>query len=216
MTPAFAAIVNLIVSLAGAACYLLVGWLWSASTWRRSFDLGWLVVAFILGRYASRRSEVDKLTARDYLAVCLPALPGFALEWLADRGLHEFALQNAFGALARFGVFSCCLLVFVIALTASLRFGVGLDALSTKDEATWRSTIRIGALVVGVTVVAGTAFTLFMAAHGSAVHLRILKSWLYLASLGVYFLLTLKIMLPLILTRVRRVLDERNRPDMHV
>lgn len=199
MTPASqSAVVNLIISLAGAIFYFLIGWLWSASTWRHSFDLGWLIVALILARYASKRIESGRLKARDYLSVCLPALPGFLLEFLADSGLHDFRLHDGLGALIRFAVFSCSLLVFVTVLTALLRFGVGLEVLSEKDEAIWNSTIRIGAAAMTVSFVVGTAFIILKNANGLHAHASVLELWLYCGSLMAYFLMTLKMMLPLV------------------
>lgn len=215
MTPAtVGGIVNLIISLAGAFCYFLVGWLWSTSTWRHSFDLGWLVVAFILARYASVRIEGGKLKSRDYLSVCLLALPGFLFEFLADWGLHDFRLHGGFGALVRFAAFSCCLLVFVAGLTAILRFGVGLDTLSKKDEVTWRGTIQVAACAIAVAFSIGTVLVLVGGPDGLDAKASVLQSWFYWASLIVYFILTLKMMLPLVLRRLRTVIDQINQPDM--
>jgi hypothetical protein len=208
------AIVNLIISLAGAFCYFLVGWLWSASTWRHSFDLGWLVVAFILGRYASMRIEGGKLKLRDYVSVCLPALPGFMFEFLADWGLHDFRLYGGLGALVRFAAFSCSLLVFVAGLTAIPRFGVGLGVLSKKDEVTWRSTIQVGGCAIAVAFSIGTVLVFVSGSEGLDTKASVLQSWFYWASLIVYFLLTLKMMLPLVLRRLRTVIDQINQPDM--
>jgi hypothetical protein len=214
MTPnTVSATVNLIISLAGAACYFLVGWLWSASTWRHSFDLGWLVVAFILARYASTRIESGKLKSRDYLSVCFPALLGFVFEFLADWGLHDFRLYDGFGALVRFAIFSCSLLVFVAGLTAFSRFGVGLDVLSEKDEVTWRRTIQVGASAITISISVGTVL-LFLGRSGLDAKASVLQSWLYWCSLISYFLLTLKMMLPLVLRRFRTVIDQINQPDM--
>lgn len=213
-TASQSAVVNLIISLAGAICYFLVGWLWSMSTWRDSFDLGWLVVALILARYASRRIEKGRLKARDYLSVCIPVLPGFLFEFLANWGLHDFRVHDGFGALVRFAVFSCSIVVFVTVLTALLRFGVGLDVLSKKGEAIWNSTIRTGAAVMTVSFVAGTAFILLESAKGLHAQVGVLKSWLYCGSLMAYFLMTLKMMLPLVIRRLRAVVDQRNQPDM--
>jgi uncharacterized membrane protein YidH (DUF202 family) len=214
MTPTFSSILNLIISLVGAVCYFLVGWFWSASTWRHSYDLGWLVVAFILARYVSSRIESGKVETRELLGVGLLAAPAFILEFLADWGLHDFRMHDGVEALIRFGVFSCALLVFVVAVTAFVRFGVGLDALSTKDEATWRSAIRIGASAVAISFVAGTVWILAKCTNQLDVQSRALQYWFYCASLIVYFLLTMKMMLPLILRRLRTVMDEFNQPDM--
>lgn len=215
MTPTSqSAVVNLIISVAGTILYFLIGWLWSVSTWRHSFDLGWLVVALILARYASRRIESDRLKVRDYLSVCLPVLPGFLLEFLADWGLHDFRLHDGFGALVRFAVLSCSLLVFVTVLTALLRFGVGLEALSKKDEAIWNSTIRIAAAAMTVTFVVGTTFIILRSANGLHAQVSFLESWFYCGSLMAYFLMTLKMMLPLVLRRFRAVADQHSQPDM--
>jgi hypothetical protein len=214
MTAGSRAVLNLIVSLIGAICYFLVGWLWSASAWRHSFDLGWLVVALILARYAATRIENGTLNAREYIAICSTALPGFVLELLANWGLHDFRLHDGLGALVRFAVFSCGLLVFVVALTALLRFSVGLDVLSRKDEATWHSTISVGASVIAASLVMGTALILYKGPDELGSRAGLLQSWFYWASLIVYFLLTLKMMLPLILRRARIVIEDFNQPDM--
>jgi len=211
---AVSAIVNLILSLAGASCYFLIGWLWSASTWRRSFDLGWLVVAFILARYASLRIESTQRKSRDYLSVCLPALPGFVFEFLADWGLHDFRLYDGFGALVQFAAFSCALLVFVAGLTAMLRFGIGVDAISTRDEALWRNVVWAVASATAMSSVMGTAFILLSGTSEPGLRASALQDWFYWASLVVYLLLTLKMMLPVILRRWRTAIDALSQPDM--
>lgn len=211
---AVSATMDLIIALAGAFFYLLVGWLWSASTWRHSFDLGWLMVAFIFARYASIRIESGKLNLRDYLSVFLPALPGFVCEFLADWGLHEFRLNDAFGALVVFAAFSCSFLVLVAVLTAFLCFGVGRNDLSRKDEGAWRRIIQLGASAIAGAITIGTVLLVFGGSDGLDAKASALQSWFYWASLTVYFLLTLKLMLPLVLRRFRMVVDQIKRPDM--
>jgi hypothetical protein len=209
MTRTFSDIFNLAMSLIGAAVYFAVGWLWSASTWRRSFDLGWLVAAFLLSRYASARTDGANLRARDYLALCLPAIPGFFLEWFADSSLHDFRLHHQLEALVLFAVFSCGLLVLVITATALVQFGVGRDDLCSKDEGTWRSTIRIGAFVIATALILGTLMIVVKGTRDSEVRVEMLQRWLYVMSLIVYFHLTMKMMLPLILRRFRTAFDQR-------
>jgi len=208
MTPAFNAVFNLVNSLIGAMLYFFVGWFWSASTRRHSFDLGWLVVAFLVSRGVSYRIEHGKLGARDYAAIYLPAVPGFALEWLADLSLHDFRLHSEMEALVRFSVFTCALLIFVIAATALLQFGIGRDELSTKDSATWHSTILTGAFAIAISLVLGTLMIFVRGATKSDVQASMLQSWFYITSLIVYLFLMIKMMLPLILSRLRAVFDK--------
>lgn len=214
MTPGCAAVLNLVIALAGAISYFLVGFLWSASTWHRSFDLGWLVVAFIITRYASTRIERGRLHTREYVNLCVPALPGFGFEFFADLGLRDFRLHDGPGAVVCFAVFSCFLLLFIVALTTFLPFGIGLDTIATKDEAIWHGTTLVGAAAVIVSIVVGTALIFAKSARELNALVGILQSWLYCVSLIVYFLLTLKMMLPLVLNRLRIVVDQFNQPDM--
>ena len=214
MTSESSAVFNLIASLFGTACYFLVGWLWSTSTWQNSFDLGWLVVAWILARYITTRIEKAKLKAKEYITLCLPALPGFFLEFLADWALHDFRHHERLGSLVLFAISSCSLLMFVVALTAFVRFGVGLDVISAKDERSWRTIVWVGASAITVSLLAGTTFVVALGAKELAVRQSALQEWFYWTSLIVYLLLTLKVMLPLVLRRWRAVTDLLHQPDM--
>ena len=65
-----------------------------------------------------------------------------------------------------------------------------------------------------VSFVAGAAFILLKSANGLHAQVGVLESWLYCGSLMAYFLVTLKMMLPLVIRRLRAVVDQRNQPDM--
>jgi len=215
VTPAsISALVNLFVSVIGAFCYFIIGWLWSTSAWHRSFDLGWLVVALIFSQCVSTRIENGTLSARNYFFICLAALPGFIFELFADWGRHTFQLQSAHGSLVQFAIFSCLLLVWMVALIAFTRFGVALDKISTKHEATWNRTIWAGASVMTVSFVGGTVIILVGRSNDLGAQMSRLQSWFYFDSLLVYFLLTIKLTLPLILRRLRAVIDELHSPDI--
>ena len=202
---------SLTVSLFAALFYFLVGVLWSASTWRHGFDMGWLVVAFCVARSAAARIESGKLGVRDYGIAFWPAVPGFVLEGLSDFSLHTFSLHGRSKDLAQFAVFSCLLLVFIAAVTAVLRFGVGIQDLSAEDYSVSRGAICALALAVAISVVCGTFIILLTGAEEPGTRLNLLQSWLYKTSLIVYFLLTMKMVLPLIVSRFRAAFGRRDK-----
>lgn len=118
---------DFVVLLFAILGFFIVGLLWSASTWRHGFDLGWLVVAFSVARGASTRIEKGKIGARDYAVVFWLAVPGFVLEALSDLSLHNFFLHERSADLVQFAVFSCLFLIFIATVTAGSRFGVGIQ-----------------------------------------------------------------------------------------
>lgn len=209
MIPTFNALLNFIISVISTVCYFLVGWFWSASTWRVHFDLGWLLVAYLFARYAAQRIAMGKIKGRDYATIWMFAAPGFGLEAFADWGLHDFQQHGGSAPLLRFALFSAGLLFFVVAVTAVPKFGVELDELSKKDEGIWRSVVRIGASALAISIAIGTIFIFLRTTAGSGVQAGMLKLWFYSMSLAVYFLLIMKMMLPLILNRSRAAFDQR-------
>jgi hypothetical protein len=150
-----------------------------------------------------------RLGAREYVSVYWPAAPGFALEWLSDSSLRDFRLHGQPGELVRFAVFSCMFLVLIAAATATLRFGIGFAELSAKDHAIWRDAIRVGAIAAVISVALGTFLVFTRGAVESSLRLNMLEAWFYKAALIVYFLVTMKMMLPLVLKRVRVAFDRR-------
>src|SRR5437764_9365028 len=100
------------ISLFGTAFYLIAGWFWSLSTWRRNFDIGWIVVAYGVSRCAAERLEHGSLSlsAKDYMKLCWPTGLGFVLVALADWSLHNYSLHSKVQDLILFALFSCLLL----------------------------------------------------------------------------------------------------------
>lgn len=188
--------------------YSLVGLVWSASTWRHGFDMGWLLVAFLVTRSGSARMEHGRLGARDYANLFWPAAPGFLLEGFSDLSLHGFRLYGGRQELVRFAVSSCLFLIFIAVAIAILRFGIGIKELSVKDEAMWRGVIWFGVLATAISVAFGTFIIFVTGTKESSVRLNMLQSWFYKTSLIVYFLLTMKIMFPWILRRLRAAFDQ--------
>jgi hypothetical protein len=159
---------------------------------------------FLIAGGISGRLEHGTLGARNYAAIFWPAGPGFVLEWLSDSSLQHFLSHYEPEELVWFAVFSCLFLIFVTTATAALRFGIGIKELSAQDYARWRDFIWLGALAIVLCVTLGTAFIILVTGAKEAdVRLSILQSWLYKMSLIVYFLLTVKMMLPLIVKRLR-------------
>jgi hypothetical protein len=202
---------NLTVSLFAALFCFLVGVLWSASTWRHGFDMGWLVVAFCVARGISARIERGNLGVKDYGVAFWPAAPGFVLEGLSDFGLRTFSLHGRSGDLTQFAVFSCLLLVFITAVIAVMRFGVGIQDLSAEDYSASRGAICALALAVAISIACGTSIILLAGAEDPGARLSLLQSWLYKTSLIVYFLLTIKMVLPLIVGRFRAAFGRRDK-----
>jgi hypothetical protein len=188
--------------LAAVGCFI-VGWLWSLSTWHRGFDMGWLVVAFVVLRTISARYERGRLRAKEYLSASWPALPAFVLEGLSSLNLHRFSIYGRPGQLVRFSVFSSLFLIVIAAATALLRFGIGIGDLSPEDYSMSDGAIRMLALAVSVSVSIGTLILLIEGAGDLHARLASLQSWFYKVSLIVYFVLIAKSMLPLILQRLR-------------
>ena len=153
-------IFNLIISLAGVVFLLIIGWFWSLPIEHRSFHLGWLVVAFTLFRFTSIRLEQGNFRPKDYLRAFLLALPGFACEFLANRGHHDFWVHQEMGALIRFATFSCLLIVLLVVVIAYLRFGIGLDTNSAEDEKGWRQVTSITGALIATVAILGTLFFL--------------------------------------------------------
>ena len=133
----------------------------------------------------------------------LPAVPGFVLEGLSDLSLHNFSLHRRSDDLVQFAAFSCLFLVFIAAVTAVLRFGIGIQDLSAEDYSMSRSAIGALALAVAISVSLGTFIVFAQHVEDLSARLTLLQSWFYKSSLIVYFLLTAKTMLPLIVKRFR-------------
>jgi len=184
------------MSMVGAVGFLVVGWFWSLSTWHHGFDMGWLVVAFIVMRSISARWAQGELRAKDYLAAAGPALPAFILEGLSDLSLRQFSVNGKPHQIILFSVFSCLFLIVVVAETALLRFGLGIDELSSEDYSMLSSAIRVLALAVSVSASLGTLILFLEPTHDMHTRLASLQSWFYDVSLLVYFIVILKTMLP--------------------
>ena len=197
-------------SVGACVAYFVAGVLLSRASWRGTFDLGWLVVAFLIARCAAARLEKGRLGARDYVTALWPTAPGFLLEWACDSSLRSFRLQGGRWRLAVFALLSCLLLIFITTATAKLKFGVQADELSPEDEARWRGAIWIGAVATAVSIPVGTLSVLTIRTEGPDARLDMLESWLYWASLIVYLLLTMKMMLPLVLNRLRAARSRRD------
>jgi hypothetical protein len=191
------------ISLFGTACYLIAGWFWSLSTWRRNFDIGWIVVAYGVSRCVAERFEHGELRAKDYVRFCWPTAVAFVLVGLADWSLRNYALHSRVHDLILFALFSSLLLTAVLCAVVIPRFGIGITDLSAPDQSVVGSTIRTLGIALGIAFSLGTSFIVFRRGEDSLTQLRELKMWLYGCSLAVYCLLTIKMMLSLLITRFR-------------
>lgn len=198
---------DLAMTILGMLGCLVVGWLWSLSTWHRAFDMGWLAVAFVVVRTISASFGGNRLQAKEYLVALWPALPAFVLEWLADLSLHRFSVYGELEQIVEFSVFSCLLLIVITAATARLKFGIGIEDLSPEEYAMSGSVIRVLALVVSISVSLGALTLLTERMQDAHSRLASLQSWFYKGSLMVYFILIAKTMFPLILERLRATGD---------
>lgn len=195
-------------SLAAAICYFLVGILWSLSTFRLGFDLGWLLIALLVSRGVSARMEHGTVKTKDWLIMSWPAIPGFILEWLSDASLHDFRGQGRTGDLVRFAIFSSLLLVFVTFVTGVSRFGIEIKEFHGEEYSTLRRLTLSAALATAALSILGTVIIFGLSESGSTTQLAALQSWLYMSSLVVYLLLTLK-MFPSIAMSIRETLTRK-------
>lgn len=194
---------NFFNSIIGAIAYFLVGFLLSLLTRQHSFDLGWILVIFLISRGVSHRFERGKPRPRDYVTLYWPAIPGFALEWISDLTLRNFRLHGSPLMLQHFAIFSSLYLGLIIVLTLCLRFGFGINELAPSDEAIWRNMLRLGAIGSALSLAFGTIVILFKESVEPSTQQKMLESWFYQVSLIIYGLMTMKMTLPLILKRLR-------------
>jgi hypothetical protein len=170
--------------------------------------LGWLLVLFLFCRGVSLRIERGKPRAWQYFTTCWPALPGFALEWFSDSGLHKALREERGDSLIQFAAYSSAFLIYLAMITAAFRFGLGIEQISHKDEHIWRASIWIGASSAAISTCLGAVYILMKDLSGSA-RVELLESWFYVTSLLLCFILLTKMMLPLLIRRFRLVLDRR-------
>jgi hypothetical protein len=205
----FNVILNLIISLTGAAVFFLAGWFWSSSAQsHHPFDLGWLVVALMVARVVSRRIEGGSGQINEYLLACLWGAPGFVFEFLADWGVREFGTRLESVGVILYVVFSCGLLVYVTIATAMMRLGIRIDGVGERHEVTWRARIWTGAIVVVMTCTVGAVYIALESARAIASKIVEWQSWFHFVSLIAYALLTIKMTAPFISMRVRNAKSE--------
>ncbi len=135
------------------------------------------------------------------MSVCY-AVPGFLLEFLSDLSLYEFRQGEGPKYLTPFALFSYLFLLFITLAIAISRMGVAVSGLTEEDQGFCRSTVRIAALAVIVSLTLGTVVVFAKTLDNTGVRESMLKNWLYEASLIVYFLMMSK-MFPLLLTKSR-------------
>jgi hypothetical protein len=194
---------TIVFALVLATIFFLVGFLFSKSTWRLGFDMGWLVVSLLVSLTISNRIEDGRTMTTDYLAMYWPALPGFILELLAALSLRDFKLHGGSRGSLEFAIFSCALLIFVTTIITVLRFGCGFRQLFVKDEALYRRVIWVGATAITMFLVLGIVQILVRTSGQLDMRMEMLESLFYKTSLIVYGLLTVKMMFPLVLVGLR-------------
>ena len=202
---------NFTVSLFAALCFFLVGLLWSTSTWRHGFDMGWLVVAFCVARSVSARIESSgtSLEVKNYALMLWPAVPAFVLEGLAGLSLRKFSEYGRPEEIVQFALLSCLFLVFIAAATAVCRFGIGMADLPAEDYSISRRVVYFLSLTFAIFVTLGTPLLFIRTDANLSAQLTVLQSWFYKLSLLAYFLLSIKMMLPILLKRFRAASEAR-------
>ncbi len=119
-------------SLVAALGFLVVGLLWSLSTFRLGFDLGWLLVAFLCARHVSVRLEGGTVGRKEWIMSLCYAVPGFLLEFLSDLSLYEFRQGEGPKYLTPFALFSYLFLLFITLAIAISRMGVAVPVRKTR------------------------------------------------------------------------------------
>lgn len=191
-----------IAVLATLACFV-VGWFWSMSMWHTSFDMGWLIVAFAVARTVSMRLAKGRLRSKEYLVAVWPVLPAFLMEGLSNKSLHQFSTEGTPEQIVQFSIFSCLLLIVIVGATALLKFGKTVEQLSSEDYSLSSNIVRVLALAASISLSIGTVVLLTEGSQDVHTRLVSLQSWFYKGSLMVYFILVLKVMLPIVLDRAR-------------
>lgn len=204
----------LMVSFVGTAVYLLAGVAWSSSSWSRGtfgFDMGWLLVAVVASRFVTLRwTQSDASRLRTWLTALLPAIPGFLGEAMADAYLHSFHHDPSRQKLLAFALFSLVLLFTALVCIVTFPYERILAANSDGHRKTSYATgfLLLAAVAIGTSILLANTLSgnegpiIAPELQNSLVRLEL---WFFRCSLLVYVFLALRILFPIIETRIRSV-----------
>jgi hypothetical protein len=192
------------------AIFYFVGGIYLTAPREGSLDQGWLVVALAIFLGISNIRRLRKFSASDMAVLFWPVIAGFVLEWLSDVSTRNFQLHDTSQAHILAVILPCTFLVFIISTTIYSRLGVGAEGLAARDTRVLQGVIWLSASATTIYIIFGATMILVRGVVELSAWLTVFESWLYRASLIVFFLLTIRMVLPLFLRSVRVAFSRRD------